>query len=186
MSIKTVNWDKCSQCGIPVERPCDAHIFCFYPNKEYTYEVMGRYCKSCTAQLFREMDLEILLKELTHLSLNFEFAFPLLMKKLNPSNEESCEGDQEPEIKGVSLISDNGPHVFNCDRCKKFIFSTKKPRIYFIHHKNDNLGVYCRECCETVYKKMSILEMVEEMMSGADIQKIGFEILKERLNKGDH
>jgi hypothetical protein len=129
------------------------------------------------------MDLEILLKELTHLSLNFEFAFPLLMKRLTSSNEVYCEGDQEPEIKGFSLISDNGPHVFNCDRCKKFIYSTKKPERYFIDHKNDDLGVYCRECCETVYKKMSILEMVEEMMSGTDLQKIGFEILKERLKE---
>jgi hypothetical protein len=31
---------------------------------------------------------------------------------------------------------------------------------------------------------MSIIEMVEEMMAGANIQKIGFKILKQRLNRG--
>lgn len=178
----TITWDECSRCGTQIERGSDGHIFCFFPSTKYTYEITGRYCKACTTALFGEMDLEILLKELTHLSLNFELGYPILMKKLNNQSEGYYKEDQELNLKGP-VISDNGSNVTNCDLCRKYIYYDREPKVFFIEGKEENISTYCRECCQLTYRKMSLLEMVKEMMSGAIVQEIGFEVLKERLKE---
>jgi hypothetical protein len=126
------------------------------------------------------MDLAILLKELTHMSLNFGFAFPILLEKLNVAHKVPHE---KKPIKAKFPISDKVSNVFTCHRCHKHIYSIKEPHMYFIEREGDDVDVYCRACCEIVYRNMNIIEMVEEMMSGAIVQKIGVNVLKERLKE---